>query len=145
MEHKHLIVRAEVKSPPTDEMFIKTWLVDLVDRVGMNIAAGPISSYVTKEGNEGLTATVLIETSHIVIHVWDKYNPPLIQFDLYSCGAFNVDDVALHFSVFEPTKIEYKYLNRDEKLTVLDEGRIENGGDRFETRLDNNGVQQYPF
>ena len=82
----------------------------------MVCAAGPISSYVTKKGNEGLTAAVLIETSHISIHVWDKADPALIQFDLYSCKDFNVDIVLTHFSVFNPVHIEYMLLDRNEKL-----------------------------
>jgi len=145
MEHRHLIIRAEVSNPPTDKRVIESWLVVLTEKINMKIAAGPISSYVTKKGNEGLTATVLIETSHIVIHVWDKYDPPLIQFDLYSCGAYHIESVMIHFSIFNPTKLEYKYLNRDESLQVLNEGRMENGSNWTTQPLDSNRIQRNPL
>jgi len=140
MEHKHLIIRAEVQSPPTDQKFIEAWLVDLTKKINMNVAAGPVSSYVTKKGNEGLTATVLIETSHIVIHVWDKMEPPLIQFDLYSCGEFSIQDVAECFYIFIPIKVEYKYLDRNNELIVVDEGRSYGGNGVIE-RLDHDRIQ----
>ena len=144
MEHKHLIMRCEVLDPPTSEAFIEQWLVELVEEIGMKVVAGPISSYVTKNGNEGLTAAVLIETSHIVIHIWDAMRPPLIQFDLYSCTDFSIEEVVKHFYEFIPQRMEYKFLDRNVELKVINEGRS-NGGDRLETRLDNDGIQQYPF
>jgi len=57
----------------------------------MKIIKGPFTAYVTKEGNRGLTAIVMIETSHIALHVWDETDPGMIQFDLYTCSTLPVD------------------------------------------------------
>ena len=45
LQHKHIIVRAEVNAPPFDEAQINLWLAKLVDDLGMKIMMGPISGY----------------------------------------------------------------------------------------------------
>ena len=39
--HKHLIIRAEIKKPPTDEMKLKHWLEEFVESINMKIFMGP--------------------------------------------------------------------------------------------------------
>ena len=70
LEHKHLIVRAELNEPPYSSIEIKEWMKRLVDKIGMNILMGPYAVYSDMEGNQGLTAVTIIETSHIALHVW---------------------------------------------------------------------------
>jgi len=89
--HNQLLVNGASYNPPRDTEVIKQWLIDLVDEIGMKIIMGPLSFYVSKEGNKGITAIVGIETSHIAIHVWDEPSPALIQFDLYTCSTLPHD------------------------------------------------------
>jgi len=91
--HNQLLINGYSDTPPTDEAFIKQWMQDLVEQIDMKIIQGPYTAYVTKEGNRGLTAIVMIETSHIALHVWDETNPGTIQFDLYTCSTLPVNDV----------------------------------------------------
>jgi len=91
--HNQLLINGFSDTPPTDEVFIKQWMEDLVKQIDMKIIQGPYTAYVTKEGNRGLTAVVMIETSHIALHVWDEENPGMIQFDLYTCSTLPVNDV----------------------------------------------------
>lgn len=91
--HNQLLINGFSDTPPTDEAFIKQWMEDLVKQIDMKIIQGPYTAYVTKEGNRGLTAIVMIETSHIALHVWDEDNPGMIQFDLYTCSTLPVNDV----------------------------------------------------
>ena len=121
--HQHLIIRAEVKNPPTDEDFTKNWLTDLVNKIGMKIVSGPHAKYVSKEGNEGMTGVVIIETSHCAIHVWDRANPPLVQLDVYTCSCMDINTVFEHMDTFEPVKIEYKYLDRENELKLVEESK----------------------
>lgn len=118
--HKHLIIRAEVESAPTDTGWAKVWLLNLVDKIGMKVCAGPISAYVDMPGNRGLTAVVIIETSHIAMHCWDECNPHLMQLDVYTCGPFNPQDVIRELEVFGIVKLEYKYLDREHGLVELE-------------------------
>lgn len=124
LEHKHLIVRAELKSPPYNAIDIKIWMKHLVDKIGMNILMGPYAVYSDMEGNKGLTAVTIIETSHIALHVWDEAEPALMQLDVYTCSTLDIKDVFAAIEQFEPTKIEYKYIDREHELTLLDRGQF---------------------
>jgi len=91
--HNHLLVNGYTLLPPTDENKTISWMQGLVDEIGMKTIQGPYASYVTKEGNRGLTAVVMIETSHIAMHVWDEKDPAFVQFDLYTCSTLPVNKV----------------------------------------------------
>ena len=91
--HNHLLLNAKVNQPPMDTEATIAWLTDLVDAIGMKIVQGPFASYVAAEGNRGMTASVMIETSHIAFHVWDEESPALLQFDLYTCSTLPVPAV----------------------------------------------------
>ena len=123
--HKHFILRAEVKHPPgeKDKQRIWMWMYYLIKDIGMKIMFGPEIRYVTKEGNEGLTAVAIIETSHVALHVWDKQDPPLLQLDVYTCGPFKPEIVLREIKEFQPTKIQWKYLDREHDLNTVDIGQ----------------------
>jgi S-adenosylmethionine/arginine decarboxylase-like enzyme len=91
--HNHLLVNGYALIPPTDEGKTIEWMKNLVQSIDMKIIQGPFASYVTKEGNRGLTAIVMIETSHIAMHVWDEEDPAFVQFDLSTCSTLPVEKV----------------------------------------------------
>ena len=122
--HKHLIIRAEVNRPITSEKEIKKWLRKLVKKIDMNIIKGPYASYVSKEGNRGITGIVMIETSHIAMHVWDELTPALVQCDVYSCAEFSSSEVLMEFVVMEPTKIEHVLLDRAEEIKTITQSSL---------------------
>ena len=118
--HKHLIVRAEVFRPPMDEEFLRRWLNDFITEIGMKVMMGPYVKYSNMVGNRGITGAAIIETSHIVMHVWDEPDPALLQFDVYSCGEFDPLKICEKIKKdFNTTKIEYKFLDREHDLKVL--------------------------
>ena len=117
--HKHLIIRAEVDGAPWSEEWTIEWLKQIVDKLGMKVCAGPIAKYVDVPGNKGLTAVVIIETSHIAIHCWDEQEPNLIQFDVYSCGEFSPEVILQELENFGVRKVEYKFLDREHGLIEL--------------------------
>ena len=74
-------------------------------------------------GNRGITGAAIIETSHIVMHVWDEPSPALMQFDVYSCGEFDPEKICrLIQRDFDITKIDYKFLDRENDLTDVGGG-----------------------
>jgi S-adenosylmethionine/arginine decarboxylase-like enzyme len=117
--HKHLIIRAEVTTPPTDEQFIVDWMKKLIDSIGMKVLMGPYAKYLDVVGNRGLTTVAIIETSHIALHVWDEDSPSLMQLDVYTCGPLEPQLVVDAIQEFNPTKVEMKYLDRENNLTEL--------------------------
>ena len=118
--HKHLIVRAESSNPPTNELEMQNWLSDFISSINMKPMIIPIAKYCNMEGNRGLTAVCIIETSHIAIHCWDEPSPALMQIDVYSCGQLSAEEICEKLQKdFDLTKIEYKFLDRETGLKDL--------------------------
>lgn len=91
--HLHILVKGYMSSPPKREILLNEFFKSLVRKVGMKVVAGPTSVYVDEPGNEGLTGTVTLATSHASIHIWDKEKPAMFQFDLYSCSEFTPNQI----------------------------------------------------
>jgi len=91
--HNQLLINGYTNSAMKSEEAAVEWMQSLVNDIGMKTIKGPYAAYVDVEGNRGLTCTVMIETSHIALHVWDEPSPSEIQLDLYTCGELNVDKV----------------------------------------------------
>jgi len=123
--HLHLIVKGTFKNPPTEVDVLNKWFIELVERVSMKVVAGPTSVYVHEEGNEGLTGTVTLATSHGSFHCWDNTTPPMFQFDLYSCSEFSVEEVINHLNEFELISYTYMMIDRNsDEFKVLSSGNI---------------------
>ena len=120
--HNHLLLNGYISDPPgpDDESRIKKWLDDLVVEIGMKRVAGPIASYVHAEGNAGMTAGVLIETSHIAMHIWDEDNPARIQFDLYTCSTLPLQSVLKALNEeFGLLHAEFQVIEREHGFRVV--------------------------
>lgn len=121
IKHLHLMVRAEITKPIRTEEYAKQWLEDLVDMIDMKVAAGPISKYVDMPGNEGVTAAISVETSHIAFHIWEKLDPMILQFDLYTCGELDHKEVLRHLSEdFGIINVQWQYLDRANGFEIID-------------------------
>jgi len=121
--HKHLIVRAEAVNPPMIEQQLKDWLYNFIESINMKVLMGPYVVYHDVPGNRGITGAAIIETSHIVMHVWDEPSPALMQFDVYSCGEFDPEVICKKIKKdFDIVKIEYKFLDRDTELKDISGG-----------------------
>lgn len=125
--HLHLLVKGYIKTPPKEENLLNQWLTELVDKVGMKVVAGPTSVYVNEPGNEGITGTVTLATSHASIHVWDKENPSMFQFDLYSCSNFTPKQVLDHIDEnFGLTKAFWQFIDRNgDEFVIIDTGNYD--------------------
>ena len=122
--HLHLLVKGHIKNPPKSEAILNQWFKELVNKVRMVVVAGPTSVYVDEPGNEGITGTVTLATSHAAIHVWDKQEPSMFQFDIYSCSCFEVTEVIEHLNQFELVDCEWLFIDRNEGLKITNSGSI---------------------
>src|SRR5882762_5161066 len=114
--HQHLLVKAHSTKILKDPEELKIFLESLVLLVGMKIATPPQAHYVTDPGNEGLTGTIGLSTSHASIHCFD--NVPdidgVVMFDLYSCACYDTLDVLNFFAKgFNINKLVYQVVDRD--------------------------------
>jgi len=117
--HKHIIIRAEVSEPIINKTKSVKFLRRMIKAIGMKAMYGPVASYSKMPGNKGLTAFAIIETSHIAMHIWDETNPALVQLDVYTCGPFEPQSVLDLLQELKPTKVEFKYLDREKGFTEL--------------------------
>lgn len=123
--HKHLLVNAKVNNPMQSEEEAINFLTHLVEKIDMKIIQGPFASYVDKPGNRGLTAIVMIETSHIAFHIWDEEDPSLVQFDLYTCGKLDLDTVIKEFGkAFKVQSIDFQLIDRENGFVLETEGHF---------------------
>lgn len=120
--HKNLIIRAEISNPPKENKVDDTviWLESLIHKIDMKILMGPYATYSNVQGNKGLTAAAIIETSHVVLHTWDECSPAILQLDVYSCAPFPLELIFSHLGYFLPSKVEYKFLDREHSLVEID-------------------------
>lgn len=122
--HIHVLIKGYVKNPPRKEEDLNDWFRRLVERVRMVVVAGPTSVYVDEPGNEGLTGTVTLATSHASIHIWDNVQPALFQFDLYSCSEFTPQEVIDHLNEFDLVSCEWMFIDRNTEMKVVETGNV---------------------
>ena len=128
VRHQHVIVRAEIANPPMPTGFftrlfarraMTKWMKTLINRIEMKRMFGPRAEYCTMEGNRGMTAFAIIETSHVCVHTWDECVPAILQLDVYTCSDLVVQEVIDMLEPFKPSKVEYKFLDREHELTLV--------------------------
>lgn len=122
--HLHLICKGEFLNPPRTEKELNSWFANLVEKVRMKVVAGPISVYVKEPGNEGITGTVTLATSHASMHVWDAEIPSLFQFDIYSCSEFSTGEIIEELNKFDLNYIEYLKIDRNNNLEIIEKNSI---------------------
>lgn len=121
LQHKHIIIRAEVKQPPQDIRKVKKWLRKLVKAIGMRPLGKPTAVYVNKEENKGITAVQCIETSHIALHCWDEVSPAIVQLDVYTCGTLDKEIVLLFLDEFDTVKVDHAIIDRADFIDIKKE------------------------
>jgi len=125
--HLHLLITAEIQNPPGPEDCekINEFMRGMVKHVRMNIMLEPNTAYCSDLGNEGITSVVILTTSHCSMHIWNlpAPAPSIMQFDLYSCAAFSVDEVLAYIAAhFKLVSVKYKFLDRENGFIELDHG-----------------------
>ena len=133
VQHHHLLLRMETETCPlkTDKPKIKDLVKRLLTDINMKRLDEPRIYYMTvPHFNEGLTAIVPIQTSHVAFHFWKnperqilhaKESNCLLEFDIYTCGTLTMNQihkVLHHLTQFKPTHVDITLLNRKWSLTI---------------------------
>jgi S-adenosylmethionine/arginine decarboxylase-like enzyme len=151
VEHHHMLLRLETTECAwaKDRAEVKHLLETMLRDIHMKPLAAPETFYVKEPlYNEGLTAIVPIQTSHVAFHFWsrpereilhaDKSNC-LLQFDLYTCGTLTrqqVGRILHHMTRFGPTHAEITILNRNYGLAIDRHMQWEARGDSWSRWVD---------
>ena len=97
----------------------------MVEHVRMKVMLDPVSAWCDEPGNEGITSTVILTTSHCAMHIWNMPGPQpsVMQFDLYSCAPFEVSEVFDYINrYFKVQRASYKFLDREQGFTEISQG-----------------------
>ena len=119
LQHKHLLLKGTIKQVPTKSTSIqmKVWMERFIKSNGMQLQCEPIVSYVEDKENRGMTACCLLKTSHMAFHIWDEQDPALMQFDFYTCGELDADEIFKKLNIkFHFLKYEYMILDREKNV-----------------------------
>ena len=111
--HQHLLIKATIRQPLNDLALFKSMLIDLVNKLGMVAVTAPQGHYVDTLGNEGITGSINLATSHIAMHIWDHDHR--LMADIYSCCPFDNDSIVEYLGTFFGgyEEIDYMVINRD--------------------------------
>jgi len=131
IKHLHILLRAECSLAPgiNDEQKIYHKVINLISDIGMNVFMDPKVKYMGDVGNEGLSFTAGLETSHMSYHSWEKpessflsiQNSTLHQMDCYTCGSLDKQQVKKIFeflSEYEPKCLNSVIFNRGFNLVT---------------------------
>lgn len=117
--HKHVLVKAHFDGHITRDMeFLTEWMKELVGKIDMKILVPPHLVFCPTKGNEGITGTMVIETSHCAFHIFEDAG--FMAFDLYSCRDFDVARVLGHIrEIPNVGKLEWCLIDRNEGFEVI--------------------------
>lgn len=134
IQHHHLLLRMELETCPEkkDKREVTDIMESMLNDLNMKALSKPHIYYVTTPHcNEGLTAIIPIQTSHLAFHFW-KYPDAdilhndrsrcLLELDIYTCGALSmkhVQDVVAHLTPYRPTHADLHLFNRKTSLQTV--------------------------
>lgn len=131
LQHHHLLLRLEsIHAPgPNDVNHERERIMRLVRDLGMKPLDKPHVYYMSSPSwNQGLTAIVPIQTSHISLHFWtspdanvlhNSQSKCLLQMDIYTCGALPHDVIPIllrELGSLKPTHLDCTIFNRKYRL-----------------------------
>ena len=121
LQHKHLLLQARFLARGRRESYYEAWMSTLVKKIGMKELSAPVAKRSYMKGNQGITCSCMITTSHIVLHTWEDDHPGLLQLDVYSCKDFNIQDIIdkLKDLWVDEHTIQYKFLDRESGFREL--------------------------
>ncbi len=133
IQHIHFLLRMETVTCPSAAEKEQAGL--MIHNIIRDIDMVPLDTpriYYMKHPvyNEGLTAIMPIQTSHIAFHFWKNPDPKilksseskcLLEFDIYTCGSLNtkqVQKVLRYLTCYHPTRVDATILNRKWSLAI---------------------------
>ena len=121
--HLHLFIRAEVRKPLLTTERAADFISRAVALAGMKVIDGPHAVLGVVPGNEGVSTTAILDLSSTALHEWPHRKPPLIQFDLFTCGrAPNEEAFFRLFQELDPIRFDARLIDRDNFLGIFGAG-----------------------
>lgn len=114
-ESFHIDIQTGFPRIYNDELFLHTWVFDLVDEIGMKILDGNLQLKYYKgrdEKTEGFSGIAFLDCSSISIHCSEYYGR--VYLDIFSCKKVDIKRVTdyINQTIKSSNIINYVKLNR---------------------------------
>ncbi len=103
MEHKHLLIRAEIENPPKDQKAVEEWITKLGE--------GELCAETT---DEGVVSVVISGTNLVSARFWYS-DPALLQLDVHA-AEINPTDIFDQIERFGVLNKSSLFLDRKENI-----------------------------
>jgi S-adenosylmethionine/arginine decarboxylase-like enzyme len=123
--HNHLMINAETAFPITNKRQLRKFLKGTAEVIGVHRLGGTRVRYSRRAGARGLIGSLMLDTSHISIHIFDEPVPAHIRIDVYTSGSLDVELTILKIvNDLKIDDIQWLHYNRTSGFNLRAEGSM---------------------
>lgn len=113
LHHTHVFATAVVRNPLLTEARAAIFISKAIAACKMKIISGPHCATGIITGNEGVSATAILDYSNASVHEWN-WPVNLVNLDIYTCGDKpKWGDIAPVFADLDPINLRISILDRE--------------------------------
>lgn len=123
--HNHLMINAETAFPITNKWQLRKFLKGIAETVGVHRVGGTRVRYSRRAGARGLIGSLMLDTSHISIHIFDEPTPAHVRIDVYTSNSMDVELTILKIvNDLKIDDIQWLHYNRTSGFNLRAEGSM---------------------
>jgi S-adenosylmethionine/arginine decarboxylase-like enzyme len=119
------MINADTASPITNKRHLRRFLTDVAETIGVHRLGGTRVRYSRRAGARGLIGSLMLDTSHISVHIFDEPVPAHIRIDVYTSGSLDVELTILKIvNDLKIDDIQWLHYNRTSGFNLRAEGSM---------------------
>jgi S-adenosylmethionine/arginine decarboxylase-like enzyme len=119
------MINAETAFPVTNKRQLRRFLKDVAETIGVHRLGGTRVRYSRRAGARGLIGSLMLDTSHISIHIFDEPVPAHMRIDVYTSGSLDVELTILKIvNDLKIDDIQWLHYNRTSGFNLRAEGSM---------------------
>ena len=123
--HNHLMINADTAFPITRKRELRKFLKSTAEVIGVHRLGGTRVRYCSREGARGLIGSLMLDTSHVSIHIFDEPKPANVRIDVYTSGNLDVELTILKIvNDLKIDDIQWLHYNRTSGFILRAEGTM---------------------
>jgi S-adenosylmethionine/arginine decarboxylase-like enzyme len=119
------MINADTAFPITNKRQLRRFLKDVAETIGVHRLGGTRVRYSRRAGARGLIGSLMLDTSHISVHIFDEPVPAHIRIDVYTSGSLDVELTILKIvNDLKIDDIQWLHYNRTSGFNLRAEGSM---------------------
>jgi S-adenosylmethionine/arginine decarboxylase-like enzyme len=119
------MINAETAFPITNKRQLRRFLKGTAETIGVHRLGGTRVRYCRRAGARGLIGSLMLDTSHISIHIFDEPIPAHVRIDVYTSGNLDVELTILKIvNDLKIDDIQWLHYNRTSGFNLRAEGSM---------------------